>query len=348
MTLASPSQMNSLTPLRIGIIGLGKIGKIHLSHLQAIPGVSIVAIAETAPIAEELEGVRYTSDYNEVVSARDIDAVVITLPHELHADPTSKALLQGKHVFLEKPIAISYDEAKCLVQCAEDCGRTLMVNMTHRFYPPLLKARELLTEGAIGDIVSVRDFYMEVINRAEFPAWFFDPQAAGGGVAMTDAIHLIDRVEWLLDEPLQTLGVHGRRIDEEIDVEDCVEFLCATASNIPVTIGSFFCFDGPKTFSDGLTIFGTKGSLSIHAWSHVTWTPYGEEPQRFEGYAAGLGVLQRSCVGHRAAIAEFVSALRENRPPASEAKAVLNAQKIVQDFYNIHPSKSFYNVAGKF
>lgn len=332
--------------LRVGMIGLGKTGKVHLDNLLQIPGVSITAIAETNPsvVLGQDKGVRYGSDYEEIVKADDIDAVVISLPHFLHADAARAALRNGKHVFLEKPIATSFDEAEELVECAEETGRTLMINMTHRFYPPMWKGRELLQAGVIGEVVAVRDYYMEVIDRNDFPGWFFDPIAAGGGVAMTDSIHLIDRVEWLLGESLQTIGVHGRRMDPEVSVEDCVEFLCVTASNIPVSIGSFFCFDGPKAFADGLTVFGTRGVLSIHAWSHVDLMPYGGKTERFEGYPSDVPVGERACVGHRAAITEFVASLREDRPPASEAKAVLNAQKVVQEFYATHPSESFYNV----
>lgn len=325
----------SSRPLRVGLIGLGITGRVHLRNLQAMPEVEVVAVAESNPgvTVEGAPPIRREDDYQALIASGDLDAVVISLPHFLHADCAGLALRGGLDVFLEKPIATNYDEAAALVECARETGRTLMVNMTHRFYPPMQKARELLDSGAIGAIVSVRDHYMEVIDRRDFPGWFFDPVAAGGGVAITDSVHLIDRVEWLLGGPLELVGGTGRTMDAESEVEDCVEFLCRTSAGIPVSIGSFFCFSGERTFADGLTIFGTRGTLSAHAWSHVDLAVYGRPTQRFSGYPEGMPQADRVALGHRAAMTEFVRALREKRPTGADAGAVLNAQRLVQEFY---------------
>jgi len=278
--------------------------------------------------------VRRCRDWREITTASDIDAVLITLPHSQHRDCAEHALRHGKHVFLEKPLATTLADALSLVNTAREEELILMVNMTHRFYPPLREARRLLQEGCLGDVISVRDHYMEVIDRSDFPEWFFDPVAAGGGVTMTDSIHLLDRVSWLLAEPLTLVGQVTRKIDVSSEVEDCSEILCRSASGIPVAIGSFFCFNSTKTWQDNLTIFGTKGSLSIHAWSHVDWTPHGQPVQRIEGYLPNVLLADRAAIGHRAALQEFLTSIRENRQPEAAGAAVLDAQQIVQQFYD--------------
>lgn len=339
---ANPAAKNTL---RVGIIGLGKIGKVHLANLQYVDNAELVAVSELQPINSKSlpAGVRQCDDWRAIAEADDIDVVIITLPHAAHFECASFALAHHKHVFLEKPLATTLSEAQALVCLSRERDRVLLVNMTHRFYPPVRRARQMLREGLIGDIVSVRDHYMEVIDRSEFPAWFFDPVIAGGGVTMTDSIHLFDRVSWLLDEPLEIKGQAARRMDQESQVEDCSEILCTSASGIPVVVGSFFCFNSEKTWTDHLTIFGTKGTIVIHAWSHLEWTPHGQPTQRIDGYDMSLPPADRAAVGHRAALEEFFVAVRENRRPESDGASVLNSQEIVQHFYDNYSDPTLSN-----
>ncbi len=317
-----------MKPMRFAIIGLGKIGRIHQRHAEAHPQACVTAVADERPVPAP--GLFVSDDWRAVIARDDVDAVAICLPHALHAECAEAALRAGKHVFLEKPLATTLADARRLVAAARETGRTLMVNMTHRFYPPLRRARELLAQGAIGEVISVRDYYMEIIDRADFPGWFFDPVQAGGGVVMTDSIHLLDRVAWLLGEPLAFVGGSARRLIPESSVEDCAEILCASRSGVPVTVGSFF-YTGPKSWADGLTLFGTQGVMRVHAWSHIEWETYGGPTQREEGYT--VPQAERPAVGLRAALEEFIAAIHEGRSPEAEGASVLNSQEMVEAFY---------------
>lgn len=335
-TLSEESPPLIPTRFRVGTIGYGKMGQIHYKNLEAQSGVQIVSVAEPNPtnrqgLDDEIE--QY-ADWQKIIADESLNAVVITLPHSMHAECAKAALAAGKHVFLEKPLATNLDDAREIVEAAQQNGKTLMVNMTHRFYPPVRAARRMIQEEMLGAIVAVHDHYMEVIDRSEFPAWFFDPHFAGGGVTVTDSIHLLDRVAWLLDERLELKGQVSRTLDPESKVEDCSEMICQSESGVAVTVGSFFCFDKAKTTCDRLTIFGTRGTLVVHAWSHLEWTPHGQETQRVEGYEAGLSHAARAAIGHRAAIEEFLSAVQEGRIPEASGAAVIHAQEIVQDFYD--------------
>lgn len=320
--------------LNVGIIGFGKIGRIHFRHLFEMPDARVCAVTDKV----RPQDVPFVDSWEAMLEREDVDAVVICLPHALHAECAEAALLAGKHVFIEKPLATNFADAQQLVRVAAANDCRLMVNMTHRFYPPLLRAKELLDGGVIGQVISVRDYYMEAIVRSEFPSWFFDPEMAGGGVAMTDSIHLVDRVSWLLDEPLRFVGGASRRLHPESQVEDCAEILCNTQSGIPITIGSFF-FTGPKVWEDGLTLFGTKGVMNIQAWSHVEWRPYGGEARREDGYSQEMET--RPLVGHRAALTEFVAAVREGRETRADGASVLNAQEIIEAFYRFKESNRY-------
>lgn len=327
-------------PLRIGLIGFGKIGRIHYQHLLEMSDAAVTIVADSClnqtGVAPTVPNV---SDWREVMNRDDVDAVIISLPHHLHRETAVTALERGKHVFLEKPLATTLADAEAVVAAAEKYKRTLMVNMTHRFYPPVRRAYELLRQGVIGEVISVRDYYMEIIDRQTFPAWFFDPVMAGGGVAMTDSIHLVDRIAWLLGEPLRFFAGASRRLEPESAVEDCAEILCASASGIPATIGSFF-FSGPKSWADGLSLFGTKGVMTIKAWSHIEWNRYGGETHREEGYPPAMPESERPLVGLKAALREFLDAIVDQRVPEADGQTVLNAQQIVEAFYRFTPQDS--------
>lgn len=328
--------------IRVAVIGFGKTGRVHFEHLQAFHQTRVVAVVDSRlPSPEErVPGIRYEQDWHAVVQDPEVDAVVICLPHLYHAPCAEEAIRQRKHVFLEKPIATTYADARKLVRLGEEYQISFMVNMTHRFYPPVQQARKWIQEGRIGSVISVRDYYMEILNRSEFPGWFFDPALAGGGVVMTDSIHLIDRVEWLLGEPLGFVAGTERHMEPDTGVEDCAEILCNTVSGIPVTIGSFF-FSGPKCWEDGLTIFGTEGVMRVQAWSHTEYQRYGD-PQiyRYEGYEMGMSQAAKSALGHRQSIQEFVSSITEKRVPESSGAAVINAQEVVEHFYRYVGSRS--------
>lgn len=334
--LSGTKNSQATAVFRFALIGLGKIGRVHLDNIAELEHAKVVAIAE--PNKANLKGldesIRLFDSWSEILSDPEIDGVIITLPHSMHAECAMLALENGKHVFLEKPLATTLEDAQRLMKCAQEMGLTLMVNMTHRFYPPLRIARRMLQEGVVGDVISVHDHYMEVIDRADFPAWFFDPKIAGGGVTMTDSIHLVDRVSWLIGEPLQLKGQVSRTLDPGSKIEDCSELICQSPSGMPVTVGSFFSFDGAKTWNDRLTLFGTKGTLVVHAWSHLEWTPHAEKTQRIEGYPPGLSHLERAGIGHRAAMEEFLAAVDEKRISEAEASCVMNAHEIIHDFYH--------------
>lgn len=323
-------------PLRLGLIGLGQIGRVHLANLSDLQEARVVSVAEPAPLGEpSLEAsIQHCRGWEDVVADRTLDAVLITLPHALHAECAKKALAAGLHVFLEKPLATTWEDARQVVEAARVADRTLMVNMTHRFYPPIRMARRMVQEGELGEVIAVHDHYMEVIDRSAFPAWFFDPELSGGGVTMTDSIHLLDRVSWVLGEPLRLAGQVARRLDPGSKAEDCSELLCASASGIPVTVGSFFCFGGERSWADRLTLFGSRGTLVAQAWSHLEWTPHGKPMQRIEAYPDGLAHEERSLLGHRAALREFLDAIQSGREPEASGRQVLNAQEIVQCFHD--------------
>ena len=134
-----------MAEIRVGVIGFGYMGKLHAEAFASIPGTRVAAIAEPHPRVESAmpSGARHHHDYRELL-ASNLDAVSVCVPTHLHFQITLEALAAGKHVLLEKPIAVNLEEANQMLGAARTAGKTLFVGMTHRFYPELREAKKLL------------------------------------------------------------------------------------------------------------------------------------------------------------------------------------------------------------
>ncbi len=148
------------------------------------------------------ESNRY-QDYRELLARADVDAVEVLVPHHLHAPITLDAMDAGKHVSLQKPMALSLGDAAAMVSRAKDRGVAFKVFENFVFYPPVLRAKELVDQGEIGDVLSIRiksnagwsPTAWEVPAAAT--AWRVDPEKCGGGPLVFDDGHHKFALAWL-------------------------------------------------------------------------------------------------------------------------------------------------------
>ena len=124
--------------LKVGVIGLGIFGEMETSILAELPNVKIVALSTTKKSRVEEVGKKYNvkkffTDYKDLLKLEDIDAVLIASSAKNHTKQALKALSCGKHVFLEKPAALSYEDTEKIINCAKEVGAVLMVGHERRF-----------------------------------------------------------------------------------------------------------------------------------------------------------------------------------------------------------------------
>ena len=209
-----------MSELRVGIIGFGMIGKVHAFGYRTLPfythGLLIrprvthvaTAHAETAAAAAELLGCRGVTDWRQITENPEIDAVHICTPNREHLAPLLSAIGQNKHIYCDKPLTSSLDEA---LRVEEALGRTGaageplytkvgMMTFHLRFIPALILAKRLIGEGRLGRIFEYRAAYQHSSNAApDVPyKWKFD---AGGGAILDLGSHLADLTDWLIGLP---------------------------------------------------------------------------------------------------------------------------------------------------
>jgi len=187
-------------PLRIGVIGLGRAFTLMLPTFQQDPRVQLVAATDPLPQAcsqfeKDFQG-QVTPNAEALCALPDIDLIYIASPHGLHAQHTAMAAQHGKHVWVEKPMAVGLNECHNMIQACRDAGVQLMVGHSHSFNAPVLRAYELIQSGRLGQVQMITALnYTDFLYRPRRPEEL--NTALGGGVTHSQASHQVDVVRLL-------------------------------------------------------------------------------------------------------------------------------------------------------
>ncbi len=211
--------------LRAGIIGCGGIanGK-HLPALQQVNEVEVVAfcdlIEERAVKAAKNYGTASAKvfiDYHKLLQ-EDLDLVYVCTPNRSHSQITVDALLSGKNVMCEKPMAINYKEAKAMVDAAKKSGKILTIGYNNRFRPDSQYLKKECEDGALGDIYFAKAI---AIRRRAVPTWgvFLNEYEQGGGPLIDIGTHALDLTLWEMDnyKPKYVVGTIYHKLNNQTD-----------------------------------------------------------------------------------------------------------------------------------
>lgn len=174
------------TPLRIGVLSTANIAHPFCEGLVGSSTVQVVAVgsrsAEAAAAFAQRHGIaRVHASYEALLADPEVDAIYNPLPNSLHAPWSEKAMRAGKHVLCEKPLTVTLAEARSLFAVSQQTGRVLLEAYPYRYQPQTLRMRQLVEEGAIGEVRSVQSYFG--FNLALGPNIRFDP-ALGGGATL--------------------------------------------------------------------------------------------------------------------------------------------------------------------
>jgi phthalate 4,5-cis-dihydrodiol dehydrogenase len=187
-------------PIRVGAAGLGRAFTLMLPAFKLDPRVTLAGAADPRPEARarfsrELGAPAYAS-VEALCEDRSIEAVYIATPHQLHAEHVRVAAAYGKHILVEKPMAVTLEDCTAMIGAAKDAGVALIVGHSHSFDAPIQKTRQLIESGAFGAVramtaLNFTDFLYRPRRREELVT------AAGGGVIFNQAAHQIDIIRLL-------------------------------------------------------------------------------------------------------------------------------------------------------
>ena len=277
--------------MRVALFGCGWIQDFHARAVQAL-GHEVAAVAnhreETARAFAERHGIpRVTTDWEAVAQSDGVDAVVIGTPNALHAPQGIAALDAGKHVLVEKPMAISVVECDAMIAAAEASGARLMVAHCWRFHADVRAMHERIAAGELGDVVKTRGYGMH--DGWGPDGWFADPALAGGGALPDMGVHAIDTARFLLGdpEPVRVCATIGTRYgDYAVDDDGILLISWSQGTNSVVESGWW------QPHKEGLEaeteVYGTGGYARIFPreepsedYEHCTQPMYTTQMQEF-------------------------------------------------------------------
>jgi len=193
----------------VAIVGAGFMGSAHAANYAALgERVRVKAVCGRSPeraarVAESV-GARPVAGLDDVLGDDEIDAVDICLPTPLHRDSAERAFAAGKHVFLEKPLALTLEDADAIVAAAEASERIFMVGLVLRFWPEYVELGRLVASGELG---APRAVHAERLSPpADWAEWLRDP-AQSGGTPVDLMIHDFDQLNALLGTPLEVRAI---------------------------------------------------------------------------------------------------------------------------------------------
>ncbi|WP_240413782.1 Gfo/Idh/MocA family protein [Paenibacillus periandrae] len=257
-----------MNKIKVGIISFAHSHAIGYYHtLTARHDVIVAAIADE--VRERVEpylnnDTSYYADYHEMLN-QDLDAVVICSENVYHAQITKEAAIAGKHVLCEKPLGISVEEMHEMIQVCKQSGVELMTAFPCRFLPPVVKAREAVQRGEIGDIIAIKG-----TNRGSMPGrWFIDPALSGGGAILDHTVHLMDLYNWFLDSRPTEVYAEMGTLFHNIQVDDSGMVHVKYENGVFAVIDT--SWSRPKSFPTwgdvGMQIIGTKGVITIDSFA---------------------------------------------------------------------------------
>ncbi len=334
--------MSAAAPIRVGLVGCGAISTQHLEAISALDGLRLSAVvsasAERARVVGERWGVPWSIRLGDLLERDDVDAVAISSPSGLHPAQALAALRSGRHVVVEKPIALSVADADAIITEGRERGLTVVTISQRRFEPVVRALQAAVEAGALGrlSLVIAEGMYHRPQSYYDSAAWR-GTRELDGGVLMNQAIHTIDLLRWI-GGPVASVSAAIATLGHEMEAEDTASVSLRFANGTLGSIVATTC--ATPELPTELRVYGDRGHVRIVGEQALEWDVPGivVPADRDDQVPAvpGTGTTQTwgtSATGYLRQYADFVDAVRSGHPPAVTGEDGRNAVEIVTAAY---------------
>lgn len=250
----------------MGLIGCGAFGADHhVKALVANDNVELLAICDinedvVHTTAEKYKIEKYYTDYNDLLKISDIEAIAVTCPDQLHCKISCDAMKAGKHVLCEKPMALTVEDCKKMVDTQKKTGKKLMIGQSSRLTPAFAEAKRLVDEGVIGELFFVESEYAhDYAHVTGMDTWRADPLRH---VVLGGACHAVDLLRWIAGNPYEVTAYSNKKMITNLPTDDCTIAILRFPNDV---IGKLFVSSGCKSpYSMATRLFGTKGTIVVN------------------------------------------------------------------------------------
>lgn len=313
-------------PLRVGFVTAAHVHTYGLLHgFRHNQQVEVVGLSDhDATRGDEFCKATSLKSFPTLEALLDhVDAVVICSENKLHAEQIAQAASKGKHIFCEKPLVTSDEEAKLVSDALKGTKVKIMTALPVRYAPVFARLRERIAGGEIGAIKAIC-----TTNHGMNPGgWFNDPDLAGGGALMDHSVHVADLLYLLLKETPSKVEAQIGYNMENMVVDDCAMLTLDYPSGIFVTIDA--SWSRPKSFKTWgdvtLNVVGEKGVIEVDVFAQqIQVYSAGETTHRVADYGSDMGQLL---------VDDFVDCVLNDKPSPIPLEDGLASSRVVIEAY---------------
>jgi len=304
-------------PVTLALVGCGNIGRVHAREIQRNKRCRFISVFDpererAEQLAREFCAKRVAAGFDTILEDADIEGVILATPHHVHLEQTLQALDAGKHVLVEKPMALDANEARRMYERAQSVNRHLLVGQVMRFWPNVQKAREAIQAGHIGDlrhIIRRRLVYQRDAGRP----WAYDRSKTGGWLIHGNTVHEVDALLYMTGlkvTDVKVMVTHNNLIWGDIDELSAVlQFGDGVICSLTHSLNSHVTL--VET-----TLIGNEGSIFLRDW---------HRGYALNGQWETLGDNQ----GFGDQLMDFVWAIREEKASRVDAATVLPTMSVL-------------------
>ena len=246
--------------LHIGVISCSTMAQVHMQAILNNPNAELSMICDIDverlhAAAKRFSVQKAVTDYHEILDNPDVDAVIIVTPDQTHREITLAALAAGKHVLCEKPMALTLDDCKAMIDAAAKATTKMMIGQICRYTPGFIAAKNLIDRGEIGELFFVETEYAHDYEKIDMP-WRLDPLRHGflGG-----GCHAVDLARWIAGDPEEVFAYANHKMLPKYPTDDCTIAVMKFPNNV---IGKVFVSTGCKRgYTMRSVFYGSKGTI---------------------------------------------------------------------------------------
>lgn len=345
--------------LKIGIIGLGGVAQAHLQAYALLDNITIVSVCDVRADVTETIAATYRaqaySDHRQLLAVGGIDLALVLTPASTHREIVEAVAQHGIHVFCEKPIAVTLEDADAIVVACKQAKVKLFYGSCYRYLPAIVKAKQLIQSGAIGDVQLMTEQLIGGHGKERYkelaPIHYPIGGPGGPGSGLVDhGIHLMDIFAWLNESEIVSVQgkglIAGASASSEFMVmqllNGAIGHLLYNAATYPTGLPNEGMFSGGQAWladdtvaeaglwenePSSISVYGTTGSLRIFHYTNALFINNGEGPRQ-------IPLTGRSAFGHFATqLEDCAEVIFNNREPSVSGEDGVRALKALLQVY---------------
>lgn len=305
----------SVPKMRFGLVGAGAIAQtwcqaFEHSHTAQLVGIVDVREEVAAAVAERMKCQPFTSPA-DLVDELHPDAVVLCTPPSTHPGLCSWFLSRSINVLCEKPLAVGLEEARAMLDAAEQSDALLTMASKFRYVADVVQAKSIVSSGLIGDLILFENAFTSRVDMTH--RWNADPEISGGGVLIDNGTHSVDILRYFLGPIVELQVIEGKRV-QDVPVEDTVRMFVRSEGGVMGSIDLSWSLN--KELPYYLSIYGSQGTVHV-GWkeskyrraSDDKWTNFGKGYDKFQAFGSQVDNFVKAARGEEESLITLADAL---------------------------------------